>query len=317
MSDKSTPNDAGASAAIGEIHHGPSKAEIFFEKNLKLLILALLLTIVAAAVFVIMRQLSTAKAQEAGNALVAAESPEALRKVTADYPNSTSALSAQMILAEQLWKEGKEEEALQAYRSLETSGEDHPAVADARFALATIERSKGNLKEAEELFEKTLSNNDAKHLHPLTLIALGDLAKLAGNDEKAKGYYDRKIEDYGDYIDQGYAINRLNLVGVDSPQKVGPPPAVEPSEPQLQPNFPIPGQTSAPVMPAQDTAETALEAPNVAVDLSTDTVAEDKVMEDKPETTELPPGLDLEDSPNAESDPEAPVEDATESEVGQ
>lgn len=324
MSDKSTSSDDGASVAIGEIQHGPSKAEIFFEKNLKLLILGALLLVIAVAAFVIVRQLNTAKAQEAGSALVSAETPEALRKVTQDFEGSPSAISAQLMLAQQLWSEGKEEEGLETYRSLEASGEDHPAVVDARFALATIERSQGNLEKAEELFQKILGDSTAQHLHPMALISLGDLAKAAGDDEKAKGYYNRKLEDYSDFIDQGYTVNRLNLVGVDSPEKVGPPPAPEPTSPQFNPTPSLPGTIAPPIIPSSDPSIPTEETPgegeqsdDAAQESSPDPSPEgnEDIAPDKPQMTDLPPGLENDDA--SETEPKTDSEDASQTEDGQ
>lgn len=315
MSDKSTPNDAGASGAIGEIHHGPSQAEIFFEKNLKLLILGLLLLVVGVAVFVITSQLGKAKTQEAGSALVSAESPEALRKVMTDYPDSPSALSAQMILAEQLWQEGKEEEALKTYRAVESSPEDHPAVANARFALATVEHQKGRLAEAEALFQKILSDENAKYLHPLSLVALGNLAKAAGDDEKAESYYSRKLNDYGDYFDGGYAITRSNLVGVDLPEKVGPPPAPEPVQPGSQPGFPSLGTSSPAIIPTNEATENTEDVPKEEMETEGETTNDPA--EDQPTESDLPPGLELEDAEEPDSEVKNPAENASEMEDAQ
>lgn len=237
MSDKANTNDAVTPAPLGEIEHGPSKFEEFLEKNFKLILLGALLVIVAVAAFVITGQLSDAKAQEAGNALLAAQDPEALRAVSKDFPESAASASAQMLLADQLWNEGKEQEAQETLESVIAAGDDSPAASYAKFALATIFLKKGETEKARSQFESVLSDSSATALHPLTLISLGDIAKAAGDEEKARAYYDQKLEKYKTFGDQGLAVARLNMVGVDMPQKVSPPPpAPEPNPSDLNPS---------------------------------------------------------------------------------
>ena len=113
MSEESKSNNPAAPTPLGEIEHGPSKFDEFMEKNLKILILLALLVVVGVAAFVIMSQLGDAKDREAGNALLAAESPDDYRKVSKDFPKSGAAASAQLLLAGQLWDEGKESDAIE------------------------------------------------------------------------------------------------------------------------------------------------------------------------------------------------------------
>jgi tetratricopeptide (TPR) repeat protein len=227
MSEESKSNAPDAPTPLGEIEHGPSKFEQFMEKNLKLVILFALLIIVGVAAFVITSQLGEAKDREAGNALLAAESPEDLRKVSADYADSGAASSAQLLLAGQLFEEGKEDEAIETLKAL--TGSEHPAAAQAQFSLAGLLLKKGQTEEAKASYEAILADSEATYLHPLSLIALGDIAEAAGDTEKAKEYYQRKLDDYQAYGIQSLAVTRLNLAGVDQPQNVPPPPAPEPA----------------------------------------------------------------------------------------
>ena len=227
MSEESKSSTPATPAPLGEIEHGPSQFELFMEKNLKKLILLALLIVIGVAAFVITSQLADAKDREAGSALIAADSPDDYRKVSKDYPDSGASASAQLLLAGQLWEEGKEDEAIQTLESL-ASKEDHLAAAQAKFTLAGLQLKQGNTAQAQAGYESVLANSEAKYLHPFTLVALGDIAKAAGEDDKAKSYYQRKLDDYPAYADQNITVNRLNLVGVDAPEKVSPPPAPEP-----------------------------------------------------------------------------------------
>lgn len=261
MSEKSNTNDAVTPAPLGEIEHGPSKFEEFLEKNFKLILLGALLVIVAVAAIVITGQLADAKAQEAGNALLAAQSPEDLRAVSKDFPESAASASAQMLLADQLWNEGKEEEAQKALESVIAAGDKNPAASHAKFALATILLKKGDPDKARSQFESVLNDSSATALHPLTLIALGDIAKAAGEEEKALSYYDQKVEKYKEYGDQGLAVARLNMIGVDQPQKVSPPPAPEPApaNPNQSPASFLSPTPALPDVPAENPVENAAE----------------------------------------------------------
>lgn len=228
MSEESKSNAPATPAPLGEIEHGPSKLEQFMEKNLKMLILLALLVIIGVAAFVIMSQLGEAKNREAGNALLAAESPEDYRKVAKDFPDSGAAASAQLLLAGQLWEEGKKQEAMETLKSLAGNSES-VAASQASFTLAGFQLKEGQTEEAKSNFESVLADSEAKYLHPLSLVALGDLANAAGELDLAKEYYQRKLDDYPAYADQNIAVTRLNLVGIDKPAKVPPPPAPDPA----------------------------------------------------------------------------------------
>lgn len=255
MSEESKSSTPATPAPLGEIEHGPSKFDLFMEKNLKKLILLALLIVIGVAAFVITSQLADAKDREAGNALIAAESPDDYRKVSTDYPDSGAAASAQLLLAGQLWEEGKEDEAVKTLKSL-AGAENHLASAQAKFTLAGLQLKQGKTDEAKSGYEAVLSNSEAKYLHPFSLVALGDIAKAAGEEEKAKEYYQRKLDDFPAYADQNIAVTRLNLVGVDAAEKISPPPAPEPlatpeSKPEVNPAFttPLPDLGATPPTP--------------------------------------------------------------------
>ena len=281
MSDQTNSSDAPPSAAIGEIEHGPSQFEQFLEKNFKKLIALALLIILAVSAFVIMRQLGDAKAREAGNALLAAEDPDALRAVSKDYPDSASGGTAQVLLADQLWHEGKEEEAVQTLESFLSSNNDHPASSQAQFALASIAFKKGETDKARSNYEAVLNNGAAKALHPLALVALGDIAKAAGDEEKARSYYNQKIENYSNYADQNLASTRLSLVGVDAPVKVGPPEPTPTPAPALAPT-PLAPVPATPATPAPEAPE-APEAP-ITENVPTESEEAAPVLEEKEES---------------------------------
>ena len=148
-------------------------------------------------------------------------------------------------MAKQLWDEGKEEDAIKTLKDIADKGTT--ASPQAKFNLAGFLLRQEKTDDAKSLYESVLSDSEAKYLHPITLLALGDIAQAAGDEEGARAYYDRKIEDY-----QGYAIgnkvsDRLNILGVDEATKV-PPAADAPPEPTLgAPSFPAPGVKSTPV----------------------------------------------------------------------
>ena len=181
MSEESQPKESDSPVPLGEIEHGPSKFEQFLEKNLKKLIFLALLIVVAVAAFVIFSQLGEAKEREAGNALLAAEDPSSYRKVIADYPDSAAANSAKLLLANQLWDEGKEDEAIETLTSLSSQG-DQSAAAQAQFALAGMQLKKGETEKAKASYEALLTNSDAPFLHPLSLLALGQRESLPFNE---------------------------------------------------------------------------------------------------------------------------------------
>ena len=320
MSEESKSNEPAAPVPIGEIEHGPSKFDQFMEKNLKKLILLVLLIIIGVAAFVITSQLAEAKRQEAGNAYLTAESPEDYRKVISDYPDSAAASSAKHLLASQLWDEGNESEAIELLQKL--VGSEETIAAQAKFTLAGMLLKQDKTAEAKSAYEIVLANSEAKYLHPTTLLALGDIANAAGEHQKAKDYYQRKSDDFPAYGDSNMAITRLNLVGVDKAKKVAPAP--EPTaDPSLSPSFtrPIPMQRPAEpsVIPslnasgateANQSTETSEEksatAEQKTEDETTSTTPKSKIMPETPTFQEV--NAEKENSSTTEGNGSAPLE---------
>ncbi len=298
MSEESKSNAPTAPTPLGEIEHGPSQFEQFLEKNLKKLILAAVLVVIAIAAFVVMSQLAEAGKREAGNALLAAESPEDYRKVIAEHGDSKAASSARLLLAGQLWDEGKTSEATETLQRL-ADQEDGPASSQAQFALASLLFREEKNAEAKKLYEAILANPDAKYLHPLSLVALGDIAQADGDQVAAKKYYQRKLDEFPGYADQNIASTRLNLVGVDEPQKVPPPPAPEPptnAENGVSPAFTNPLPKRKITLPTPPTPETVEEITPESEEVEDETTTE-SIEEAAPTEEEKETGTEAAESP--------------------
>ena len=72
-------------SSIGEIEHGPSKLDLFLEKNFKYILVAVIVVAVAVTVFMVTGVMNQSAREEAGAALMNAETSAEYVQVAKDF----------------------------------------------------------------------------------------------------------------------------------------------------------------------------------------------------------------------------------------
>lgn len=261
---------------LGEISHGPSAFEQFLDRNQKGLVVVSILAALAGSGVVVYRGIKASKERDAGALLLKAEDLPAIQSISKDFPGTAAAGSAVLLGAEKQWNEGQQDAAIDALKSFTQTSTTHPAWASAQASLGSKLFAQGKTGEAEAAFQAILGNPAGKYLAPYALTQLGDIARLAGDLDKARGFYEQAKTDYAtNSFTNALADPHLLNLKAKAPVEIDPPPPPPPAPatddvkpanfgdlPGLQPSPGLPGGLeNLPVEPAEPPAQPAPPAP--------------------------------------------------------
>jgi predicted negative regulator of RcsB-dependent stress response len=254
---------------LAEISQGPNAFEQFLDRNQKNIIILAILIAIGVAGFVIYRGIETSRQETAGAALNKAEDLAALQAVITEHADTTAAHSAMVLLADRQWTEGQQDAAVETLRKFISSNPEHPAIASAQASLGAKLMTQGKSADAAKVFQDIADDPKARYIAPYALISLGDIAKVAGDLEKAEASYNRVKTDFSDSSFAETATRRIATLKAKAPAEIAPPPkpATPPADPAaaIKSSLP-PGITVTPVeeAPAKDGASAPAPAPPAA-----------------------------------------------------
>ncbi len=228
MSDSLTP-DASSASPIGEILHGPSKFELFLEKNQKLLLVGTIAVAVGIGGYSVMQSIKADTNAEAAGALIAATDLASLESVQTQFPDSPSAATAAFLRAEKLWESGEQDSAINSLKEIIGKYPQHPVVALSRMKLANALVVQGKTADAAALYEEVISDASSAFLAPNAMIALGDLAMKNKEMDKAKGYYQEVETKFEKSKLKQTAQERIRFISFQDPTEVDAPPPPPPA----------------------------------------------------------------------------------------
>jgi predicted negative regulator of RcsB-dependent stress response len=245
VTDSTMPADRPQSSTpLAEISHGPGAFEQFLDKNQKLLVVFAILLVIAAAGLVVYRGVEKSRQQTAGAALYKAGELSELNEVIDDHAGTRAAGSATILLADAQWDDGRQDDAIATLRGFIETHPDHPALATARASLGSKLASQGKSDAAATAFQQIVDDPRSRYLAPYALVSLGDIAKVAGDADRAETLYNRARADYPESGFASTAGERLAMLRAQMPVEVDPPPAPEPVESGT------PATTGAGIVPA-------------------------------------------------------------------
>jgi predicted negative regulator of RcsB-dependent stress response len=245
---------------LGEIAIGPSKFEQFLDRNQKGMIGLAIILALAGGGYIIHRGIERSKREDAGMALSKASQLTEFQAITKDFPGTPAAGSAELLAAEKQWDDKQPDAAIATLRQFISANPGHPAVPTAQASLGAKLVKQNQLAGAEAAFQAVVDNPSARFLAPYALIQLGDLAKTAGDLDKAERLYTQAKSDYSDNSFGRIADQHLQTLRAKPPVEIEAPaaPAIPAGqEDLLQPSpqapfggLPVPADEPAPA-PAQ------------------------------------------------------------------
>ncbi|MFK7851222.1 MAG: tol-pal system YbgF family protein [Akkermansiaceae bacterium] len=220
-SENNVPQPTGV--PLGEISQAQPPLEAFLDKHqMKLIATAAVLALFAIC-YVVYDGLKTSGEQSAGSELVAAEDIMAYQSIVSNHEGTAAAYSAKILLAEEQWIDGQEDDSIETLRNFIDSENSHPARPSAQASLAAKLKAQGELEEAEGVFRDLTDDPAAGYLAAYAWISLGDLELAKGNTEKAMTAYEEVERNFpgSSYIRE--ATNRQLLAKATSPKVVSAP----------------------------------------------------------------------------------------------
>lgn len=241
---------------LAEISQGPNAFEAFLDRNQKGIVVLAVLLALGAIALVIHRGIETSRQQTAGAALTKAGDLAAYQAVVDGNPDTTAAGSAMVLLAHSQWEAGNKDEAVATLQKFISSLPDHPAIPSAKASLGSKLLAQGKPGDASKIFEEIVSDPAARFIAPFALISLGDIAKGAGDLEKAESTYSRVKADFPESSFAETASSRMVALKAKPPVEIEAPPA--------PPATPAPGSSAPPALtPPAESVVPSLETPAV------------------------------------------------------
>jgi TolA-binding protein len=138
----------------------------------------------------------TRKLDAAAQALAGAKDAEGLRKVMGDFSGTAAAGNAHLLLAENLRKDGKLDEAAATLRAFIDKYPEHPLISGAWTSLAATQEAQGKQDEALSTYQKVSTTFATSFSAPVALLGQGRIFKAKGKTDEARRLFDQVINQY-------------------------------------------------------------------------------------------------------------------------
>ena len=138
----------------------------------------------------------TRKLDAAASALAAAKDDAGLRKVINDYTGTAAAGNACLLLAENLRKGGKADEAVTTLRTFIDKYPDHPLISGAWTSLAATQEAQGKQDEALSTYQKVSTSFATSFSAPVALLGQARIFKEKGKADEARRLFEQVINQY-------------------------------------------------------------------------------------------------------------------------
>jgi len=238
---------------LAEIAQGPNAFEQFLDRNQKNLVILAIVIAVAVAALVVYFGVEKSRQETAGAAFIKAENLAALQGVIKEHSGTVAAASAAVLLAERQWTENQQDASIDTLRKFISANPNHPSLPTARASLAAKFMIQGKSGDATKIFQSLIDDPKSRYIAPYALISLGDIAKLAGDLNKAETSYDRVKNEFSESTFAETAKRRSASLKAKPPVEVDPPPATPDIPTVLTPGNPPPPPVVTPGIPGTPT----------------------------------------------------------------
>ncbi|MHA3770018.1 tetratricopeptide repeat protein [Verrucomicrobiota bacterium sgz303538] len=184
-----------ADSTPSTVDHEFDPMEFWIRNSSKILLLAGL--IIAAVLIYSLYEFNERRTHNAAAQMFAtAKTTDDFRKVIAEYPNSSAAANAHLLLADQLRKDGKLDESNQALRDFISKFPENNLISGAYTSLATNLESQGKLDEAVSNYQKVTTSYPTSFSAPVAWLSLGRIFKAQGKTDDAKRAFETVITQF-------------------------------------------------------------------------------------------------------------------------
>lgn len=171
---------------------------VFWVQHRQKVILLAGFFVAALMIFFASELLRNRKLSGAAQALAEAKDSAGLQKVISDYAGTAAAGDAHLLLAENLRKEGKLDEAVKTLRAFIDKNPEHPLISGAWTSLAATLEMQGKSDEALSAYQKVSTTFATSFSAPVALLGQARIFKQKGKAEDARRLYDQVINQFRD-----------------------------------------------------------------------------------------------------------------------
>jgi tetratricopeptide (TPR) repeat protein len=166
--------------------------------------------------------LRTKKLAAAARALAEAKDDASLRQVASSYSGTAAAGDALLLLADNLRKAGKLDEAVTALRAFIDKYSDHPLISGAWTSLAATQEMQGKQDEALSTYQKVSTTFATSFSAPIALLGQARIFKEKGKTDEARRLFDQVINQFPDSIFSQQASRESQQLKKAAPEKAAP-----------------------------------------------------------------------------------------------
>lgn len=142
--------------------------------------------------------LRTKKLAAAGRALAEAKDDASLRQVATSYAGTAAAGNADLLLADNLRKASKLDEAVTTLRAFIDKYPDHPLISGGWTSLAATQEMQGKQDEALSTYQKVSTTFATSFSAPVALLGQARIFKEKGKTDEARRLFDQVINQFPD-----------------------------------------------------------------------------------------------------------------------
>jgi len=147
-------------------------------------------------IFGIVQSLRIQAKAKAEAAYAAAKTADDFRKVSTDYSSNIVGANAELMLAGELGKEGKTDEAIAALRKFTADHGTHPLISGAYLGLGSLLENQGKADDALAAYQKITQTYLTSYAVPAAWMGQARVFKSKGQIEEARRAYETVIQQF-------------------------------------------------------------------------------------------------------------------------
>lgn len=193
------------------------EAQVFWERFKSWIIAALIVMLLAVAVFAGYRLYSDHRASAASALLTTAKNAQDYQQIIARFPNTPAGADAYILLAEAQRSEKNYAEANATLQVFITKNPNHELVSTARMAMAANSESMRKRNEALSMYQQIAATYPNSFNAPLALLSQVYILKGLNRDEEARRICETILTQYRESFWAGEAMQQLRLLKPSGP----------------------------------------------------------------------------------------------------
>ena len=172
--------------------------DLFWDKHKRSAIIYGSIFILAAIIFLVAMILSQHHRSEAADAFAAAHSEQDLQKIVQQFPGTTVAANARLLLAEKLRADKKYDAAITTLKALQSQSPEYPLLSGAWLSLAATQSAAGKIEDAIKTYQEIVSKFSSSYAAPIAMVEQASLLAGEGKTADARRTYEDVLTQYPD-----------------------------------------------------------------------------------------------------------------------